>query len=78
MSAVPGLLLYYRHGCHLCEDMRRGLDAAGLGYRLIDIDADPTLQRAYGERVPVLAEADGEELCEFFLEPAVVARLRGQ
>ncbi len=73
-----GPVLYYRHGCHLCEDMRKGLDAAGIGYRLVDIDADPRLREAYGERVPVLADATGGELCAFFLDDAVRERLRSR
>jgi hypothetical protein len=38
---------------------------------VVDIDADPGLEAKYNERVPVL-EADGRELCHYFLDVATV------
>ena len=37
----------------------------------LDITADDRLHRAYFERIPVVL-LDGEELCEYFVEEAVV------
>lgn len=69
------LRLYYRHGCHLCEDMLRDLaplgDELGIELEVVDVDADPELQARYGALVPVLA-AGGHELCRYFLDPAAV------
>lgn len=38
---------------------------------IVDVDADPALEAKYGELVPVL-EADGRELCHYFLDVATV------
>lgn len=38
---------------------------------VVDVDADPALEAAYGERVPVLT-VDGRELCHYFLDEAKV------
>lgn len=44
---------------------------------VVDIDADPTLEAKYNDFVPVL-EADGRELCHYFLDTAKVREyLRG-
>jgi len=44
---------------------------------VLDVDADPVLEEKYNERVPVL-EADGRELCHYFLDVATVREyLRG-
>lgn len=65
------LILYGRPGCHLCDDMRAGLQElqSELGFRVIeiDVDRDPELARRYGHLVPLLA-LDGEEICHYFLD----------
>lgn len=65
------LILYGRPGCHLCDDMRAGLQElqSELAFRVIelDIDRDPELARRYGSLVPVL-ELDGREVCHYFLD----------
>jgi hypothetical protein len=44
---------------------------------VVDIDADPTMEAKYNDFVPVL-EADGRELCHYFLDTAKVREyLRG-
>lgn len=51
------LTLYYRAGCHLCEEMLaelRALHGADFPVRLVDVDGDADLRARYGERVPVL------------------------
>jgi glutaredoxin len=51
------ITLYSRKGCHLCEDARAVIEQVcaelGESYDEVDIDADPELQRRFGEEVPV-------------------------
>lgn len=67
--------VYSKPDCHLCEDamtVLRGLQSElSFSLRELDISADDALHRAYFERIPVV-EVDGEELCEYFVEEAVV------
>ena len=67
--------MYYRHGCHLCEDMLRDLEplrrSLGLQLEVVDVDRDPALKARYHSTVPVL-EAGERELCRYFLDPAAV------
>jgi glutaredoxin len=62
MRPPASVKLYTREGCHLCEEARRELFAAGLSelYRLevVDIDRDPELVRRFGWDIPVV-EIDG-------------------
>lgn len=71
------LVLYGRSGCHLCEDMRRDLEAqraeAEFVLEVRDIEADPALEAAFGEIIPVL-EYDGMEICRFQLDVAALKR----
>ena len=71
MSYRPLLTLFYREGCHLCEDLEQQLSELlePRSYRLlkIDIDEDEKLKKAYDVRVPVLKCVD-EEVCEHFLD----------
>jgi hypothetical protein len=76
---VTRLTLLSRSYCHLCDVMREALLplAAGLGAEVVelDVDADPALEAAYGERVPVLllgAPGAGRELCHYHLDVAAV------
>jgi glutaredoxin len=69
------ITLYSKPDCHLCDDARVALEglSSELGFVLeeLDISADEALHRAYFERIPVLV-LDGEELCEYFVEEALV------
>jgi glutaredoxin len=69
------LTVYSKPDCHLCADAMAALRRlqAELGFVLqeCDITADEALHRAYFERIPVVA-IDGEELCEYFVEEALV------
>jgi hypothetical protein len=69
------LTLYSKPDCHLCADAMVALEGlqSELGFALeeLDITTDEALHRAYFERIPVLA-VDGEELCEYFVEEALV------
>ncbi len=50
--------LYTRPGCHLCEEAKLEMQAAGCAgsFELeeINIDADPELRRRYGCDIPVV------------------------
>ena len=71
----PTLTVYSRNYCHLCEEMieaLRGLQGLGrFEIRVVDVDADPELERRHGEKVPVLMHGE-RELCHYRLEPSVV------
>jgi hypothetical protein len=76
---APRLRLYSRNYCHLCHDMLAALQAlrgepgvAHFEIDVIDVDADPALEAKYDELVPVLADAEGRELCHYFLDTAKV------
>jgi hypothetical protein len=66
------LRVYGRSYCHLCDDMVAALSGlqAQLVFQfdLLDVDADPVLEARYGERVPVLVDAAGEEICHYWLD----------
>ena len=73
------LTLLSRAYCHLCEEMRDALvpiaQRFGATIVEVDVDANPALERAHGERVPVLllGSADGgRELCHYHLATDVV------
>ncbi len=72
---TPEITVYSRPDCHLCADAMAALRAlqAELGFSLSerDIDQDEMLQRAYFERIPVIA-LDGEELFDFFIDEALL------
>jgi hypothetical protein len=78
MSALH-LTLLGRACCHLCDEM---LDAVrplaakrGATVAVVDVDTEPALERAFGDRVPVLFAGDpsgGAELCHFRLDRARV------
>jgi hypothetical protein len=67
--------LYGKAGCHLCDDARAVVERVRaerpFELREVDVTLDPTLNREYGERIPVL-ELDGEELFEYFVEEGVL------
>lgn len=69
--------LYSRVYCHLCHDMLAALEAMrgefDFEVQVLDVDADPALEAKYNELVPVL-EAEGRELCHYFLDVARVRR----
>jgi hypothetical protein len=80
---LPGLVLYRRTGCHLCEDARaildllladraaRGLPAPAVEER--DIESNDDWHRRYALTIPVIA-LDGHEL-ELATSPAQIRRL---
>lgn len=71
--------VYTRDACGLCREAERTVarEARGHAIELVDVDADPALQRAYNIRVPVV-EVDGVEVAEGRVPPGVVrTALRG-
>jgi hypothetical protein len=73
------LTLLTRAYCHLCDEMLAALrpiaavNAAAIA--VVDVDADPALEAAYGDHVPVLFAGDpasGRELCRHRLDRARV------
>jgi hypothetical protein len=75
MDGVSIVTLFAKPGCHLCEEaldvVRRVCQHRPVELREIDISLDPTLNREYGERIPVLA-LNGEELFEYFVDEGVL------
>jgi glutaredoxin len=73
---MSSLILYTTPECHLCTDAKAVLTGLQreLGFDLaeVDITADERLHRAYFERIPVLCTGEGEELCEYFVDEALV------
>jgi glutaredoxin-like protein DUF836 len=77
---VTELTLLVRAYCHLCDDMRAALaplaGAANVSVTEIDVDAEPSLEERFGERIPVLllGAIDGAELCHFHFDATRVAK----
>jgi glutaredoxin len=73
---VTVLTVYSKPGCHLCDEAVAVLTRlqAELGFELaeLDISSDERLHRAYFDRIPVIRTDDGEELCEYFVDEALV------
>jgi glutaredoxin len=57
---TPRVIVFTRHGCHLCDDAKQLLIRYGFAPEEVDIDQDPTLQAKYDKCVPVV-EIDGVE-----------------
>ena len=60
MDGALRLTLITRAGCHLCEVAEQVLDRSGEPWDRVDVDGSIELQRASGDRVPVLL-LDGRE-----------------
>lgn len=52
------LTLYTRPDCHLCELAEEMLEESGVGWQSVDIEADLSLIRRYGNHIPVLYRGD--------------------
>ncbi len=81
MTSRAKLTLFGRTYCHLCADMLAALEALRgeffFDVEVVDVDADPVLEAKYDQWVPVL-EADGIELCHYFLDGAKVREYLGR
>lgn len=75
------LRMYGRSDCHLCDDMAAALRPlqARLGFELemLDVDAHPALEQRFGERVPVLVDSEGAEICHYWLNEDALRRHLG-
>ena len=56
--------------------MARALRAFRVDFDEFDVDSDAALADRYGDRVPVLTDAAGNELCHGRLDPAVLEQFR--
>jgi len=79
------LTLLGRAYCHLCDEMLAAVQplaaVRGAKVAVVDVDADPVLEAAFGDRVPVLFAGDpgaGVELCHFRLDRARVVEALAQ
>lgn len=65
------LVLYSREYCHLCHEMLAALGHLqvefGFALEVIDVDADPELERRFNEMVPLLVH-DGIELARWRID----------
>ncbi len=76
-AAAKKIIVYFyrKSGCHLCDDMARGLDefrremGGGLDFEVVarDIEADARWWRRYWEYVPTLV-VRRREVCHYFLD----------
>lgn len=66
------LRVYGRGYCHLCDEMIAALRALQtelmFQFEVSDVDSDAALEARYGEHVPVLVDAHGEEICHYRLD----------
>lgn len=66
------LRVYGRRYCHLCDEMIIALRALQpelrFQFEVVDVDSDAALEERYGERVPVLIDAQDEEICHYWLD----------
>ena len=71
MAHLTSLIVYYRRGCHLCDEMAAHLlrFQQEFNYQLewVDIDTDPDLKRQYDVDVPVV-RLNGEVIMYHFFD----------
>jgi|GEM_PF-1115689 len=86
-SNKPGLILYFREGCHLCDDfvheLHQFIDEQPFQPVLtcVDIDREHAYFATYNTRVPVLEYAFGDQrltVCEFYLDKQTLQVLLSQ
>lgn len=69
------VVLYVRHGCHLCDDartlVRQVCEDTGTHVTEVDVDADPQAQALYGDQVP-LVTVDGTVAGFWRIDPTVL------
>jgi Glutaredoxin-like domain (DUF836) len=75
----PGLVMVSREDCGLCAEMLHALaelERAGQipAAAVVDVDADPELERRFGLKVPVLL-LDGSVICHYTLNSNELLRL---
>lgn len=78
---MPQLTLYTTLGCHLCERLEALLAVlhhGEYGLEKVEISESEALMERYGVRIPVLADAAGEELDLGFEAPRLAAWLEAR
>jgi glutaredoxin len=70
----PVVILYTRHGCHLCEVARTVLERHGLRPQEVDIESDPALLARYTNDIPVVS-IDGIERFRGRVDELLLRRL---
>ena len=68
------MVLFGKPGCHLCDDAKAALAAAGIEFREVDITADPGLKAEFGWIIPVV-EVNGAQVFEAGMNPAELPEL---
>lgn len=71
---MPEVILYTRSGCHLCDAAAAALARHGLQFEVVDVDADPDLQKRYDQCVPVVV-IDGKERFRGRVDELLLRRL---
>jgi glutaredoxin len=65
------VILYSRHGCHLCEVVKESLERltqrASFTWREVDIDADENLKQQFNTEVPVVF-IDGRKAFKYHMD----------
>lgn len=63
--------IYSRPGCHLCDDAKTIVERVRRHYpfrfRVINIETDPALEKAYGEQIPVVF-INGNKAFKYFVD----------
>ena len=71
MSGHPTVTIYGRPGCHLCDDARAVIERlradVPFALRVVNIEDDEAMLRAYLERIPVVA-LDGVEVYDYVVD----------
>jgi glutaredoxin len=72
------VVMYTRHGCHLCEQAWKQLERArqrhGFALSQVDVEDDPQLLHAYSECVPVVT-INGRVRFRGVVNPVLLNRL---
>lgn len=74
---MPGIEVYTRRGCHLCElliEELLGLVEGRFELEIRDIDTRDDWRQEYDSRVPVV-RYDGEFVCQYHLDRDALARI---
>ena len=74
---MPGIEVYSRRGCHLCElliEELLGLIQGQMELEIHDIDTREEWRQEYDTRVPVV-KYDGEFICQYHLDREALARI---
>lgn len=77
-KAKPQLTVYYRVGCHLCDEMTALLveyqKELEFEFSLVDIDADDALKARFNADVPVAALGE-QVLFRHFFDEAILRQV---